>query len=256
MTNEMHDILFIGDIHGAVDHVFDVVRQRSPKAVAFLGDLEPQADFPDWLPELQTLTTVRLIHGNHDTDSGEAYDRLFDPAIAPLNLHGRVEVVAGLRIAGLGGVFRGAIWFPKEDAGAAPAYTSERDYLSRCGKGNRWRGGLPLKHRSTIFPDAVERLARLRADVLISHEAPDCHGFGFAAITALARAMGVKWLFHGHHHTRQNYGDTVASLGFQAVNVGYREIADTSGTIIYQPPNDGASSVRMQSIAGKGDKTP
>jgi len=91
----MHDILFIGDIHGAVGHVFNVVRQRSPKAVVFLGDLEPQADFPDWLTELQTLTTVRLIHGNHDTDSVEAHDRMFDPRVAPLNLHGRVGRRAG-----------------------------------------------------------------------------------------------------------------------------------------------------------------
>jgi len=252
----MHDILFIGDIHGAVGHVFNVVRQRSPKAVVFLGDLEPQADFPDWLTELQTLTTVRLIHGNHDTDSVEAHDRMFDPRVAPLNLHGRVDDVAGLRIAGLGGVFRGAIWFPKEDAQDTPSYASERDYLNRCGKGNRWRDGLPLKHRSTIFPDAVENLARLRADVLVTHEAPDCHPFGFAAITALASAMGVKWLFHGHHHTRQNYGNTLASLGFQAVNVGYREIADEQGKIIYEPPSNGAPLLRMHATTDEGGMTP
>ena len=100
---------------------------------------------------------------------------MFDARVAHLNLHGRVETVAGLRIVSLGGVFRGAIWFPKEDAQATPGYASEQDYLNRCGKGNRWRGGLLLKHRSTIFPDSVARLSSLRADALVTHEAPDCH---------------------------------------------------------------------------------
>ena len=43
--------------------------------------------------------------------------------------------------------------------------------MARCGKGNRWRDGLPRKHRSSIFPEDYFRLESLHADILVTHEA-------------------------------------------------------------------------------------
>jgi cytosine/adenosine deaminase-related metal-dependent hydrolase len=50
----------------------------------------------------------------------------------------------------------------------------------------------------------VPALSKLRADILVTHEAPSCHPYGFAAIDALARAMGVVRSFHGHQHDDQS----------------------------------------------------
>lgn len=91
-------------------------------------------------PRILDKTEVWFIHGNHDTDSEADHDHLFGSALADRNLHGRVVEIAGLRIAGLGGVFRGKVWTPP-----APAtFENFKQYLARCGKGNFWRGGLPL----------------------------------------------------------------------------------------------------------------
>ena len=44
-----------------------------------------------------------FIHGNHDTDSDANYDHLIGSALADRNLHGRVALVDGIRIACLDG---------------------------------------------------------------------------------------------------------------------------------------------------------
>ena len=136
------------------------------------------------------------MHGNHDTDSEEGFDRLQGSVLSDRNLHGRVVDVAGVRMAGLGGIFRGQVWMPPQPA----RYDSPDDFCRHCGSGNLWRGGLPLRHRSTIFQDEWLRLAEQTADVLVTHEAHDAHPYGFASITELAQFMGVKRSFHGHQH--------------------------------------------------------
>lgn len=53
--------------------------------------------------------------GNHDTDNVENYQNLFEDGLfKSRNLHGRIVEIDGLRFAGLGGVFRGEVWFPRE----------------------------------------------------------------------------------------------------------------------------------------------
>jgi hypothetical protein len=49
----------------------------------------------------------------------------------------------------------------------------------------------------------------LHADVLITHEAPDHHLHGFAAITRLAETLGIKAAFHRHHHENITYPNSV-----------------------------------------------
>lgn len=130
-----------------------------------------------------------------------------------------------VRVAGLGGVFRGKIWTPPAD----PSYASAAQYLKTLGQGNLWRGGLPLKHRSTIFPDVYQRLSESRADFLITHEAPSYHPHGSETIELLAVAMDVRQSYHGHHHDSLDYSRFAATDGFEAFGVGFCGIVAVRG---------------------------
>jgi len=178
-------IFFCGDVHGHFDHIIGAVQQHRPAAIVFLGDLQAPRALNDLLQPIQNLTDIWWIHGNHDTDSDADYDNLFGSELADRNLDGRVVEIAGWRIGGLGGVFRHQVWAPPTLA----QFRSREDFTARCGKGNLWRGGLPRKHRSSIFPDVYAQLALDRADILVTHEAPSCHPHGFEAIDQLAREM-------------------------------------------------------------------
>ncbi len=111
-------------------------------------------------------------------------------------------------------------------------FETAKDFAARCGKGNRWRDGLPRKLHSSIFPDDYCRLVGLRADILVTHEAPSCHPHGFDAIDELARSIGARTAFHGHHHDRLDYNLHRERLGFEAFGVGFCGIADKSGHVI------------------------
>ena len=71
----------------------------------------------------------------------------------------------------------------------------------------RWRGGLSLRHRTSIFPSEVEVLSKQRADILVTHEGPSMHRHGFYGLDRLADAMGVRHLVHGHLHENIRYPD-------------------------------------------------
>ena len=221
-------ILFCGDIHGHFQHVIDAVREHTPAAIVLLGDIQANKPLERELEWILDETEVWFIHGNHDTDFEADYDNLFGSQLADRNLHGRVVDVAGVRIAGLGGIFRGQVWRPPE----TPSYRSAKEFARTQGAGNRWREGLPLKHRSSIFPDDHDRLAKLRADVLVTHEAPAVHPHGFDAIDRLARQMQASTTFHGHHHDSLDYSRHWDQLGHKAYGVGFCGITALDGTVI------------------------
>ena len=214
----MDQLLFCGDPHGQFEHIFERVRHMRPKAVILLGDLDLPQPFETVFAPILDLTEVWFIHGNHDTDHAYCYDHLFHSALSDRNLHGKIMNIGGVRIAGLGGVFRGQIWYPPEN----PRYRTKADFIARCGKGNRWRGGLPLKHRSSIFPDDLELFKGQKADILVCHEAPGSHPHGFAIIDELADSLGVKQIIHGHHHEPFIYSNR------RYVNVGFRGFYEMS----------------------------
>ena len=230
-------ILLCGDPHGRFDQLLDAVTAHRPTAVILLGDIEARHPLEIELAAIADLTEIWFIHGNHDTESDCAYDNLFGSSLRDRNLHGRVVEIAGLRVAGLGGVFRGQVWMPPQP----PRYPGVEAFLATCGKGNRWRDGLPRKHRSSIFPLDVEALCAEHADILVTHEAPSAHPHGFAVIDELARRLGVGRVFHGHHHDRLDYRDAREQLGFAVHGVGLRGVTDSEGRVIAAGELDGAT---------------
>ncbi len=138
---------------------------------------------------------VFWIPSNHNAGSSDAYDRLWGDH-PDGNLHARCVELGGIWVAGLGGVFKGRVWRPD----AEPVHPSRADYLEHLPHTTRWRGGLPLRARDAIFPEDLDAMARLRADMLVSHEAPSRHRHSHVAVAAAATTCGAQLVVHGHHH--------------------------------------------------------
>ncbi|MCK3654450.1 hypothetical protein A4G19_01300 [Pasteurellaceae bacterium Macca] len=219
-------ILFAGDPHGSYAHLYPFVRENENVALVILGDL--QLTTPDELDKLAQHCDIWFIHGNHDSKTPMAYDAIWGSAWKERNIHGRVVDVQGVRIAGLGGVFRGHIWMPPH----RPMFFDPIHYCQYCPQEKIWRGGVPLRHRSSIFPSDVEALESQKADILITHEAPRPHPQGFAVINQLARKMGAKKIFHGHHHDNFDYRPINRNKACEIFNIGFRSLADIHGNYL------------------------
>jgi predicted phosphodiesterase len=234
-------ILFAGDPHGRFKPIIDAVRLLRPAGIVLLGDHDLDMPLEQALDDVPELTQVWWIPGNHDGDRDEWYDYLFGSALADRNLNGRVCEIGDLRVAGLGGVFRGKVWHPGEDK---PRFDSRDAFVHRMGRGNRWRGGLPRQHHVSIWWEDYERLAGQRADVLVCHEAPGSHRFGFGVLDELARQMGARMIVHGHHHT--DYRETLPD-GIQVIGVGLAGVTTDEGVIV-SPGLTGAQARRIESL--------
>jgi predicted phosphodiesterase len=225
-------ILFCGDPHSRFDHILRAAKVFASSPVVLLGDLEPQRDL---LEELGPIADrLWWIHGNHDTDQEAVAQRVWDDRVARHSIHARVETLAGgLRLAGLGGVFRESVWHPDPGAarGGQPAFASPQEHARATPQKDRWRGGPHRRHWSSIYPLDVDRLAAQRCDVLVLHEAPGYHPHGFGELDILARAMGAKVVVHGHHHDCLDSADRWDLQGFKSFGVGLRGITaiDVSG---------------------------
>lgn len=237
-----HRILFFGDLHGSFDHCLPMVQKHRPKAIILLGDIQAFQSVSDALKQVMELTQVWWIPGNHDTDSEEIYDNLFQSDLADYNLHGRVVDIDGYKVAGLGGVFRGKIWYPQHGSWN---YFSEQEFIDKNDFKEIWREGVSLRHRSSIFPETYMELRKQSADILVTHEAPSCNRYGFQAIDRLAHNLGVSRHFHGHHHERFNYEPYFAQLGFCAYSVGLRGVSDINGVPLLDGQEDGSTDERM-----------
>lgn len=211
----MPTALICGDPHGSFAHITEAARINTADVIFLLGDMDATRPLDEELKEVSSAAQAFWVHGNHDTDSDGAYRNTFNSALSENNLHGRVVTIAGLRVAGLGGVFRKKIW-----DGAHANYDSPEHYCRACGKGNLWNGGLPLRHRSSIFPSDFFRFQGMQADLLLSHEAPDLHPFGNPRITQLATDLGVRRAFHGHHHETIDYsGNVWSGVGLRGLHI-------------------------------------
>ncbi len=115
------------------------------------------------------------ILGNHDCETEIAYDNLAGD-YPDGDVGFRVVDLGGYRVAGLPGVFKPSIWYPRPDDGGQqiepPRFRNSDTFLAAQPKARWWRGGLSLWHRDSIFPDDFDRLAEQRFDILVTHEAP------------------------------------------------------------------------------------
>lgn len=184
-----------------------------------------------------------FIHGNHDTDSASDFENLWGSSVADRNIDGRVLVLpSGVRIAGLGGVFREDVWHPDPSRRmkGRPAYMNAAEHTRLTKPKDRHKGHQPRKHWSSIYKETVDRLARMSADILISHEAPSYHKQGYPAIDELARAMGASTVIHGHHHDCIDSSRKWVGQGFKSFGVGLRGITglSTDGEMVVIRPGE------------------
>ena len=255
-------ILMFGDIHDDFRHVLPAVVEHRPKAIILLGDMEASHPLEKELETVLSKTEVYWIPGNHDTDTVENYRNLFQSELADRNLHGRVVEIAGLRVAGLGGVFRGEVWYP--DTPESPShYESYEEYqknstagrIASARKSNHAKiesiaTGKLLTHKSSIFYKEWFNLYGQQADILVTHEAPSCHPHGFQVLTELARSLHVKFYFHGHMHDALNYSDKFDELEFSCFGVGFRGITDMYGGKIRIGHHDSHYDREYQKLKG------
>lgn len=192
-------ILFYGDPHGHFEPLVDSVLDQRPEAVVIVGDLGLDEPLFKKLAVIWDLVPGgwHWIVGNHDVEA-EHFPYLLH---MENDLGGTMSRLGGHRVAGLGGIFKSSIWYPKGGAEGEPAtFDSPAEKIRSTARADRWGGGLPLSHRDTIFPSDYQAVARLRCDVLVCHEAPTSHRHGFGAVDDLALATGARLVVHGHHH--------------------------------------------------------
>jgi predicted phosphodiesterase len=218
------EILFAGDPHGNFRPLINAVHQHKPKAVVLLGDYDLETPLEQSLHDIVGLTEIWWIAGNHDFETPDKHRNLFHSELANNGLHLKVTEVAGIRIAGLGGIFLGRVWYPPQP----PKWANKQQYLTNQ-RAHIRHNELPLKYQCAIWHDEFHTLAQLKADILVTHEAPGSHKHGFPVIGELAAAMGVKQIYHGHLH--ENYAKTIKH-NIQVFGVANAAVADLAGTTI------------------------
>jgi predicted phosphodiesterase len=222
----MSTVLYCGDPHGEFRHIIDVAVNQNASAVVLLGDMEPKRPLQVELEPI--LDRVWWIPGNHDADSDEVWQRVWgSEKLADRNVHGRVVTLPdGTRLAGLGGVFREAVWHPDPASirQGSPAFQTRADHAKVTPRQDRWKEGHHRKHWGTIYPEEFWRMAELKADVLITHESPGYHPRGVSQLDELAQLMEVKISVHGHHHDSLDSTARWVEQGFKSFGVGLRGI--------------------------------
>ncbi|WP_291012941.1 metallophosphoesterase [Hydrogenophaga sp.] len=245
-ASAMRKLWFLGDVHGEFRHIGVALRQAEqagnlPSWLISLGDVELDTILREILAPLRLEfpgVKVAFIHGNHDADTHENWACLHDCADA-VALHGQVVELVGIRVAGLGGNFMGRVWAPP----SGPTFASKAQAMKRGPYA--WRDGQqpsPKLH-GAIYRDDVAALAKQRADILVTHEAPSCHPYGWETLDQLARDMRVVRTFHGHTHDdlSEQYAMQRDQLGFDARAVNFCCIKNGLGEFISGPPPEKAS---------------
>ena len=237
------NIVFVGDPHGQLVRAVETILRMTerPKAIVLLGDHDLGAPLDlEVLPLAQAGIETWWIPGNHDSDLSQWHQNLFASNLADRNLDARVVEIAGVRVAGLGGVFRGKWWMPDPAAPRyqhAPRWKSRHEWLEQIKYERKKRRNsatygdqLVREAYTSIWFEDYERLRNQRADVLVCHEAPSCHPHGFRALDDLAAAMRVWLVVHGHHHT--DYDATINDGRIRVMGVGLAGVRAMDGSVI------------------------
>lgn len=206
-------LMVYGDPHGVWHPLASAVESEEPDVIVLSGDIGLDKPLDTVLKTTipNYLDKVWWIHGNHDAHSEkriEWFDNLFNTQglMSERNLHGKVVDINGVLFAGLGGHFQEKIWNPHNlnwSLKNGIVWNSREMWLHAHRE--RFRNGIPMKHRAAIWPEDYEGLVDKQADILVMHEAPSCcviggEQRGFSELDELAEIMGVKVIIHGHHH--------------------------------------------------------
>jgi predicted phosphodiesterase len=239
------DIVFIGDIHRQWHHVVRGLARlpRPPALAVLLGDMECHEPLDEVAaPLLDAGIGVHWIWGNHDYDGGpEMWANLTAPARNPRTrdggLNARVIEIGGMRIAGLSGTFRRRVWEPPFERRLQGRAELAEDVATL---GADWTDKQrdAMAHAlaaMAIWPEDFDTLLALRADILVTHEAPSSHPQGFAMLDELARAMGAPLIIHGHHHVCYR---ARAEDGLEVQGVGAGWAVGLDGTALWQGEAD------------------
>lgn len=245
-------ILYCGDPHGQFRHIIEVAGHTRASAVVLLGDMEPERPLhAELAPLIEREVPLYWIPGNHDSDAVPIIGRVWGSKLADHNIHGKcVTLPDGTRLAGLGGVFRQSVWMPDTAApgGDAPKFRTRAEHARSTPCQDRFEGGPHYRHMSTIYYDEFERLVDLRADILVTHEAPGegHHPYGFDILVTLAQSMGARVSVHGHVHDARRS----EVQGVTCVGVGLRGIttvdADGNAEVIVPGELDDARNYRQR----------
>ncbi len=242
-------VLFCGDPHGRFDQITQAVNATGASTVVLLGDLEPKRPLHlELAPVLGQAVNVWFVHGNHDADTDTNWRHVWASELGDRTVHCRVvELPTGLRLAGLGGVFRKSIWYPKAGAEetTGPAFRTRKEHAQATPRQDRWLSvHHHRKHFGSIYPEEVEQLSRQRADILVTHEAPGYHPHGFELLDDLARSMGAKVVVHGHQHDSIDSASRWGEQGFRSFGVGLRGVTaiDIEGNAQVVVPGEAASA--------------
>lgn len=221
---KLQGILFYGDPHSNWEPLLESVQKIRPHSIVILGDLNDKThdakdlDYTRFvlLKLLKQKIDVRIVIGNHDADTDPIFNLIFEE-FGSLIFDGSIIELgeAKVKVALLGGIFRGNIWNPHVKI--EPNFYSHADWMNRNSKSSFFKGGVGRKHRTSIFPSKFESLRQSEADILITHEAPSTHPFGFEAIDNLAKDLGAKLIVHGHHHQSSEYFSKYTDIAVRAL---------------------------------------
>ena len=245
-------LLFAGDPHSRLHHINRAGTELRASAVVLLGDMEAQRPLDQELqPLLDAAIPVFWIAGNHDSDKPQSLIHLLDSKLAANNIDGRVAVLPdGRRIAGLAGVFRASVWYPSLPT--PPNFRNRKEHAKATPRQDRWRDGVHLRHWTSIYPDELDKLADLRADILVTHCGSGYHSHGFEVLDDLARSIGASVSLHGHEHDRLDSSDRWLQQGFKSYGVGLRGITsidmDGNATVIVPGELDEQRDFRQKYI--------
>jgi hypothetical protein len=184
-------LYLVGDPHGSFRDINSQLCRLPPGVVVTLGDHDLVVPYRVAMaPAISAGHQCYFIPGNHDLEFG--YDLLWADYGAR-NISGHVAELGGWRVAGLGGIFMGRVWYPRTEEDQ-PKFRNRQEML-------RSKGTLGEFGKNTveqiIFPDDVDRLSRQRADILVTHESAPPHKHGFQALGKLAADMRVTYHAHG-----------------------------------------------------------
>lgn len=215
------DFLFVGDPHGRLPEILAFIAREHGDAgtVILLGDLDLDSPLETTIQTLPESMDVAYIPGNHDYDQPEFYDHLLGSPGRAINLDARTCTLEGIQVGGLGGHFRRKVWEPP----APPKFNAKSEYervlasQKKSGTPTEWRQGMPRHALAAIWPEDVEQMKTLSANVLVTHEAPSIHRHGFPVLDDVAQAMGATTIVHGHHHERY---DGRLECGIDVLGVG------------------------------------